>query len=278
MPIASREIKVSAEVRIGGRVPLFVIAGPCVIESRDGVLRLAAEIKKICASLDLPLIFKASFDKANRLSLESYRGPGLEAGLEILAAVKKEIDVPVVSDVHETSQVERAAEVLDMIQIPAFLCRQTDLLLAAAATGKPVNLKKGQFLSPYDMEKAVEKIVSRGNERIILTERGTFFGYNNLVFDIRSIPIMKAWGYPVAVDASHLVQRPGGQGTSSGGEAEFIPFMAKAGVSAGADGLFLEVHDNPARALSDKHNSLNIKDLKGLLAVALRIKKAVAED
>jgi len=278
MPIVSREIKVSAEVRIGGRAPLFVIAGPCVIESRDNVMRLAAAIKKICAGLKLPLIFKASFDKANRLSLESYRGPGLEGGLEILAAVKKELGVPVVSDVHETVQVERAAEVLDMIQIPAFLCRQTDLLLAAAGTGKPVNLKKGQFLSPYDMEKAVEKIVSRGNEKIVLTERGTFFGYNNLVFDVRSIPIMKAWGYPVAVDASHLVQRPGGRGSSSGGEAEFIPVMAKAGVSVGADGLFLEVHDDPARALSDKHNSLNIKDLKGLLATALRIKKAAAED
>ncbi len=276
MPTVSREIKVSSEVRIGAG-PLFVIAGPCVIEGAERTLELAAEIKKTCGRLRLPFIFKASFDKANRLSLDSFRGPGLEAGLEILAAVRREVGVPVLSDVHETGQVEKAAAVLDVLQIPAFLCRQTDLLLAAAGTGKPVNLKKGQFLSPYDMEKAVEKIVSRGNQNIILTERGTFFGYNNLVFDVRSVPIMKAWGYPVAVDASHLVQRPGGQGDSSGGESEFIPLMAKAGVSAGADGLFLEVHDNPAQALSDKYNSLNINKLEKVLAAAIRIKAAAAD-
>ncbi len=276
MPTVSREIKVSSEVRIGAG-PLFVIAGPCVIEGAERTLELAAEIKKTCGRLRLPFIFKASFDKANRLSLDSFRGPGLEAGLEILAVVRREVGVPVLSDVHETGQVEKAAAVLDVLQIPAFLCRQTDLLLAAAGTGKPVNLKKGQFLSPYDMEKAVEKIVSRGNQNIILTERGTFFGYNNLVFDVRSVPIMKAWGYPVAVDASHLVQRPGGQGDSSGGESEFIPLMAKAGVSAGADGLFLEVHDNPAQALSDKYNSLNINKLEKVLAAAIRIKAAAAD-
>jgi len=245
--------------------------------AREHTLKLAAEVKKICGRLRLPFIFKASFDKANRLSLDSFRGPGLEAGLEILSAVRREVGVPVVSDVHETGQVEKAAAVLDVLQIPAFLCRQTDLLLAAAGTGKAVNLKKGQFLSPYDMDKAVEKCVSRGNQNIILTERGTFFGYNNLVFDVRSIPIMKAWGYPVAVDASHLVQRPGGQGDSSGGESGFIPLMAKAGVSAGADGLFLEVHDNPAQALSDKYNSLNINKLESVLAAALRIKAAAAD-
>jgi len=278
MPIVSKEIKVSAEVRIGGRRPLFAIVGPCVIESREHTLRLAAEIKAICSGLGVPLIFKASFDKANRLSLKSFRGPGLEAGLETLAAVKKELGLPVLSDVHETGQVETAAKVLDVIQIPAFLCRQTDLLLAAAGTGKPVNLKKGQFLSPYDMEKAVEKITSRGNENIILTERGTFFGYNNLVFDVRSVPIMKAWGYPVAVDASHLVQKPGGRGAASGGEAEFISVMAKAGVSVGADGLFLEVHENPEQAPSDKYNVLNINKLQGLLAAALRLRAAAAED
>jgi len=276
MPTVSREIKVSSEVRIGGG-PLFVIAGPCVIEDREHTLKLAARVKDICSRLSLPVIFKASFDKANRLSLDSFRGPGLEAGLEILAAVRRDLGIPVISDVHETVQVERAAAVLDVLQIPAFLCRQTDLLLAAAGTGKPVNLKKGQFLSPRDMEKAVEKIVSRGNEKIILTERGTFFGYNNLVFDIRSIPIMKAWGFPVAVDASHLVQRPGGEGACSGGESEFIPLMAKAGMSAGADGLFLEVHDNPDQALSDKYNSLNINKLYDVLAAALRIKAAAAD-
>ncbi len=276
MPTVSREIKVSSEVRIGGG-PLFVIAGPCVIEGREHTLKLAARVKDICSRLSLPVIFKASFDKANRLSLDSFRGPGLEAGLEILAAVRRELGIPVISDVHETVQVERAAAVLDVLQIPAFLCRQTDLLLAAAGTGKPVNLKKGQFLSPRDMEKAVEKIVSRGNEKIILTERGTFFGYNNLVFDIRSIPIMKSWGFPVAVDASHLVQRPGGEGACSGGESEFIPLMAKAGMSAGADGLFLEVHDNPEQALSDKYNSLNINKLYDVLAAALRIKAAAAD-
>jgi 2-dehydro-3-deoxyphosphooctonate aldolase (KDO 8-P synthase) len=276
MPTVSREIKVSSEVRIGGG-PLFVIAGPCVIEDREHTLKLAARVKDICSRLSLPVIFKASFDKANRLSLDSFRGPGLEAGLEILAAVRRELGIPVISDVHETVQVERAAAVLDVLQIPAFLCRQTDLLLAAAGTGKPVNLKKGQFLSPRDMEKAVEKIVSRGNEKIILTERGTFFGYNNLVFDIRSIPIMKAWGFPVAVDASHLVQRPGGEGACSGGESEFIPLMAKAGMSAGADGLFLEVHDNPEQALSDKYNSLSINKLYDVLAAALRIKAAAAD-
>ncbi|MDP2915153.1 MAG: 3-deoxy-8-phosphooctulonate synthase [Candidatus Aminicenantes bacterium] len=270
-----KDIKISPGVRIGRPGTFFLIAGPCVIESRDRTLRLARRLKSISAELKVPFIFKASFDKANRSSIRSFRGPGLDKGLEILAEVKAELDVPVLSDVHETAQVERAAEVLDVIQIPAFLCRQTDLLLAAARTQKPVNVKKGQFLSPYDMKNAVEKIESQGNRKIILTERGTMFGYNNLVVDIRSIPIMKRWGYPVVIDASHSVQKPGGRGTSSGGDREFIPTIARAATSAGADGVFLEVYDDPKAALSDKENALDIKDLKELLAILLRLKKVV---
>lgn len=275
MPTDSRDIKISPGVRIGRPGTFFLIAGPCVIESRDRTFRLARRLKSICAKLDVPFIFKASFDKANRSSIRSYRGPGLDRGLEILAGIKAELDIPVLSDVHETAQVAKAAEVLDVIQIPAFLCRQTDLLLAAARTQKPVNVKKGQFLSPYDMKNAVEKIESQGNRKIILTERGTMLGYNNLVVDIRSIPIMKRWGYPVVIDASHSVQKPGGRGSSSGGDREFIPVIARAATSAGADGVFLEVHDEPKAALSDKENALDIKDLKDLLESLLRITKAV---
>lgn len=270
-----KDIKISPGVRIGRPGKFFLIAGPCVIESRDRTLRLARRLKSICADLKVPFIFKASFDKANRSSIRSFRGPGLDKGLEILAEVKAELDVPVLSDVHETAQVERAAEVLDVIQIPAFLCRQTDLLLAVARTQKPVNVKKGQFLSPYDMKNTVEKIESQGNKKIILTERGTMLGYNNLVVDVRSIPIMKRWGYPVVIDASHSVQKPGGRGTSSGGDREFIPTIARAATSAGADGVFLEVHDDPKAALSDKENALDIKDLKELLTILLRLKKVV---
>lgn len=270
-----KDIKISPGVRIGRPGTFFLIAGPCVIESRDRTLRLARRLKSISAELKIPFIFKASFDKANRSSIRSFRGPGLDKGLEILAEVKAELDVPVLSDVHETAQVERAAEVLDVIQIPAFLCRQTDLLLAAARTQKPVNVKKGQFLSPYDMKNAVEKIESQGNRKIILTERGTMLGYNNLVVDVCSIPIMKRWGYPVVIDASHSVQKPGGRGTSSGGDREFIPTIARAATSAGADGVFLEVHDDPKAALSDKENALDIKDLKELLTILLRLKKVV---
>ncbi len=281
MSIASRKtksIRISKGVSIGGAKPLFLIAGPCVIENEDHALFLGREIKKVCAGLRIPFIFKASYDKANRSSLGSFRGPGLKRGLEILKRVKKELRIPVLSDVHDVAQVEKAAEVLDVIQIPAFLCRQTDLILEAAKTQKPLNLKKGQFLSPQEMRNAVEKALSQGNERLILTERGTFFGYNNLVFDIRSIPVMKAWGFPVVVDASHLVQKPGGRGVASGGESDFIPDMVRAGVAVGADGLFLEVHDNPAQALSDGPNSLIINNLKGLLRLALRIKRALAQE
>jgi 2-dehydro-3-deoxyphosphooctonate aldolase (KDO 8-P synthase) len=275
MPIASKEIKISSKVKIGGLQPLFLIGGPCVIESEKHTLFLAKEIKKVCQGLQIPLIFKASYDKANRSSIKSFRGPGLESGLEILRTVKEECSVPVLSDVHETSQIEKAAQILDVIQIPAFLCRQTDLVLEAARTQKPINLKKGQFLSPQEMKNVVEKALSQNNENIILTERGTCFGYNNLVFDIRSIPIMKEWGFPVVVDASHSVQKPGGEKTSSGGESEFIPYIAKAGISAGADGVFLEVHENPQSALSDKRNSLKINKLQDFLVTLLRIKKAI---
>ena len=274
MPIVPKEILINEKVKIGGTNPFFLIGGPCVIENQDHAFFMAKEIKKICENLQISFIFKASYDKANRSSISSYRGPGAERGLEILRTIKDELLVPVLSDVHETNQIEKAAQILDVIQIPALLSRQTDLIIEASKTQKPLNLKKGQFLSPHEMKNAVEKALSQGNEKLIITERGTFFGYNNLVFDIRSIPIMKKWGFPVVIDASHSVQKPGGEGSSSGGEAEFIPYKAKAGVSVGADGVFLEVHDNPSQALSDKHNSLILKDLRNLLASLLRLKQA----
>lgn len=274
MPIVPKEILINEKVKIGGTNPFFLIGGPCVIENQDHAFFMAKEIKKICEDLQISFIFKASYDKANRSSISSYRGPGAERGLEILRTIKDELLVPVLSDVHETNQIEKAAQILDVIQIPALLSRQTDLIVEASKTQKPLNLKKGQFLSPHEMKNAVEKALSQGNEKLILTERGTFFGYNNLVFDIRSIPIMKKWGFPVVIDASHSVQKPGGEGSSSGGEAEFIPYKAKAGVSVGADGVFLEIHDNPSQALSDKHNSLILKDLRNLLASLLRLRQA----
>jgi 2-dehydro-3-deoxyphosphooctonate aldolase (KDO 8-P synthase) len=281
MPIATKKpkpVKIARGVTAGGRTLLFLIAGPCVIESEDDTLSLARRIKAVCGGLKIPFIFKASYDKANRTSARSYRGPGLEKGLAVLRRVKEELSVPVLSDVHETWQVARAAEVLDVIQIPAFLCRQTDLIVEAARTHKPLNLKKGQFLSPQEMENAVEKVLKQGNSRILLTERGTFFGYNNLVFDVRSVPLMKRWGFPVVIDASHSVQRPGGRGVASGGEAEFIPLLVRTGVAAGADGLFLEVHENPSKALSDGPNSLILNKLEGVLRSALRVRKALRDE
>jgi 2-dehydro-3-deoxyphosphooctonate aldolase (KDO 8-P synthase) len=277
MRIVAKEIEVSASVRVGGAHPLFLIGGPCVIESEAHSLHMAREIKSICDNLGIPFIFKASYDKANRSSIQSYRGPGMEKGLAILNTVREELNIPVLSDVHETGQVQKAAEVLDVIQIPAFLCRQTDLLLEAAKTQKPLNIKKGQFLSPYEVRNVIDKVLSQDNEKILITERGTSFGYNNLVFDIRSIPIMKRYGFPVVIDATHSVQKPGGEGTSSGGDSEFIPHMARAGISVGADGLFLEIHDNPAKALSDSHNSFNIYNLHDFCASLLRLKEAVAD-
>jgi 2-dehydro-3-deoxyphosphooctonate aldolase (KDO 8-P synthase) len=274
MPTDAREVIINNKVKIGGANSLFLIGGPCVIESQEHALFMAKEIKKICQDLKVSFIFKASYDKANRSSILSYRGPGLDKGLEILSLIKKELDVPVLSDVHDTAQVEKAAQILDVIQIPAFLCRQTDLIVEAARTRKPLNLKKGQFLSPNEMKNQLDKALNQGNEKIILTERGTSFGYNNLIFDIRSIPIMKKWGFPVVIDASHSVQKPGGEGNFSGGEAEFIPYIAMAGVAVGADGVFIEIHDNPSQALSDKYNSLIIHELRALLESLLRLKKA----
>jgi 2-dehydro-3-deoxyphosphooctonate aldolase (KDO 8-P synthase) len=274
MTTAPKEIKIHPDIRLGGP-SFFLIAGPCVIESKEHASRLARRIQSICGELSIPYIFKASFDKANRSSIASYRGPGIQAGLDILAEIKQKYQLPVTSDVHEPSQVAAAASVLDIIQIPAFLSRQTDLITEAARSGKPVNIKKGQFLSPYDMKNVLEKVLSQNNRQIILTERGVSFGYHNLVFDVRSIPIMKKWGFPVVIDASHSVQKPGGQGTLSGGDAEFIPFISRAGISVGADGVFMEVHDNPPEALSDKHNSLNLNILKDILRLLVRIRTAI---
>jgi 2-dehydro-3-deoxyphosphooctonate aldolase (KDO 8-P synthase) len=275
MPTVAREIKVSQQISVGGFNNFFLIGGPCVIESEEHAFMMATEIKKICDEIEVPFIFKASFDKANRSSVNSYRGPGLEEGLRILKEIKQDLYIPVVSDVHEVWQIEKAAEVLNIIQIPAFLCRQTDLLVEAAKTGRTLNIKKGQFLSPYDMLNVADKVLSQGNEDIIFTERGTSFGYQNLVFDVRSIPIMKKMGFPVCIDASHSVQKPGAAGNVSGGDAEFIPHIAAAGVSSGADGVFLEIHDRPEKAKSDSSNSLNLKDLKELLEFLHRIRRAV---
>ncbi len=277
MNTGQRELDIAEKIKIGGSLSLFLIGGPCVIESEDHAAFLAKKIKEVCKKLGIPFIFKASYDKANRSSLSSYRGPGFPDGLQILENIKKTLDIPVLSDVHETAQIERAAQALDVLQIPAFLCRQTDLVVEAARTGKPINIKKGQFLAPHDMKNIVDKIMNQGNTGIILTERGTSFGYNNLVFDVRSIPIMKKLGFPVVIDASHSVQKPGGKGDFSGGEAEFIPHIAAAGVAAGADGVFLEIHDDPSEALSDSYNSFNINKLNGLLSALLRIKNAIGD-
>jgi 2-dehydro-3-deoxyphosphooctonate aldolase (KDO 8-P synthase) len=240
---------------------LVMIAGPCVIESASATLEIARALQEIARELSLPLIFKASYDKANRTSVTSFRGPGLRAGLEILARVKAEVGLPVLSDVHQVAEVAPAAAVLDVLQIPAFLCRQTDLVVAAAKTGKAVNIKKGQFLAPWDMRAVVEKARSTGNEKIILTERGASFGYNNLVVDFRSLPLMRGLGCPVVLDVTHSVQLPGGQGTCSGGQREFIPHLARAGVAVGVDGLFMEVHPDPDQARCDGPNSLPLKEV-----------------
>jgi 2-dehydro-3-deoxyphosphooctonate aldolase (KDO 8-P synthase) len=249
-----------ADFWVGGG-DLVMVAGPCVIEDADLTLEIARTLKHYAQELALPLIFKASYDKANRTSLDSFRGPGLTAGLEILARVKEEVGLPVLSDVHRVSEVAPAAEVLDVLQIPAFLCRQTDLVVAAASTGKPVNLKKGQFMAPWDMGPVLQKARATGNSQILLTERGGTFGYNNLVVDFRSLAIMRGLGCPVILDVTHSVQLPGGQGTCSGGQREFVPLLARAGVAAGADGIFLEVHPEPERARCDGPNSLALPDV-----------------
>jgi 2-dehydro-3-deoxyphosphooctonate aldolase (KDO 8-P synthase) len=252
--------------RLGGGNPLFLIAGPCVIESEAHARGMAERVAKIAAGVGVPYIFKASYDKANRSSWKAFRGPGLAEGLRVLAKIKAELRVPILTDIHEATQAAPVAEVADILQIPAFLARQTDLLLAAANTGRIVNVKKAQFLSPWDMGNVAEKIAATGNRKIILTERGASFGYNNLVVDMRSFPVMKKFGYPVVYDVTHSIQLPGGQGHASGGQPEFIEPMARAGVAAGADGIFLETHDDPAAALSDGANALPLAELPGLLA------------
>ena len=249
---------------IGGAAPLALLAGPCVLESLERSLLIGRTVKEICGRLGINYVFKASFDKANRSSFHSFRGPGLEKGLVWLATIKEELDVPVVTDIHESYQAAPAAEVADILQIPAFLCRQTDLVVAAAETGKAVNVKKGQFLAPEDMINVIEKIRSAGNDKIILTERGASFGYHNLVADMRSLLIMRELGVPVVFDATHSVQRPGGAGKMSGGDGRWAPALARAAVATGVDGVFMETHVNPAEALSDKANAIPFKDLKRL--------------
>ena len=253
-------------LRLGAKNPLFLIAGPCVIESESHARKMAEAIAKIAADAGIPYIFKASYDKANRSSSKSFRGPGAQEGLRILGKIKSDLKLPVLTDIHEREQAAPAAEVVDILQIPAFLSRQTDLLEAAAKTNRIVNVKKAQFLSPWDMKNVVEKLAATGNNNIILTERGATFGYQNLVVDVRSFPIMKKFGYPVVFDATHSVQLPGGQGNASGGQPEFIEPLARAAVAAGVDGIFLETHDNPAEALSDGPNALPLSQLPQLLA------------
>ncbi|MFN3466428.1 MAG: 3-deoxy-8-phosphooctulonate synthase [Candidatus Brocadiales bacterium] len=266
-----KSIKVN-NVWIGDGRPLVLVAGPCVIEDRESCLTLAKKLKKLARSLNMPFVFKASYDKANRSSLNSYRGPGMKKGLQILKEVKETVGVPVLSDVHSLQEVKEAGKVLDVLQIPAFLCRQTDLLIAAAHTGKPVNIKKGQFLAPWDMKYAAEKVSSTGNDQIVLTERGTTFGYNNLVSDMRSVVIMRELGYPVLYDATHSVQLPGGMGHTSGGQREMVFPLARAAVAVGADGLFIEVHETPEKALSDPATMLPIDQLPPLLKQAREIR------
>ena len=253
-------------LRLGAKNTLFLIAGPCVIESESHARKMAESVAKIASDAGIPYIFKASYDKANRSSSKSFRGPGAKEGLRILGKIKSDLKLPVLTDIHEREQAAPAAEVVDILQIPAFLSRQTDLLEAAAKTNRIVNVKKAQFLSPWDMKNVVEKIAAAGNNNIILTERGATFGYQNLVVDVRSFPIMKKFGYPVVFDATHSVQLPGGQGNASGGQPEFIEPLARAAVAAGVDGIFLETHDNPAEALSDGPNALPLAQLPQLLA------------
>jgi len=263
------------DIVVGAGAPLVLISGPCVIEDPETTFRIASFLKDLTRQLDIPFIFKASYDKANRTSLRSYRGPGSKEGLETLARIKSELGVKVLSDVHTLAEIEPAARVLDVLQVPAFLCRQTDFILEIARTGKPVNIKKGQFLAPWDMANVIEKATSTGNSRILITERGAMFGYNNLVVDFRGIKIMQDTGWPVIFDATHSVQLPGGAGTSSGGQRQFAPLLARAAVAAGVEGLFLEVHSDPERALCDGPNSLKLDSLKGLLSQLKRIRAAL---
>jgi 2-dehydro-3-deoxyphosphooctonate aldolase (KDO 8-P synthase) len=263
-------------IRMGSGNPLVIMAGPCVIESAETTFDTAAGLKAACAASGTPLIFKSSFDKANRSSVESFRGPGMEKGLRILSDVKARFGIPVLSDIHAVEQVKPAAEVLDVLQIPAFLCRQTDLILAASNTGKTVNIKKGQFLAPWDVGNIIDKFVSTGNRNLFITERGSSFGYNNLVVDFRALPIMRAFGFPVVFDVTHSLQLPGGKGTCSGGQSEFAGPLARAAVAAGVDGLFMEVHPDPSRALCDGPNMVKLDALPEMLRVVKALHDLVA--
>ena len=262
-------------VHVGGSRPPILICGPCVIESEDHAVMVARRVKEVAAAAGMPFIFKASYDKANRSSAGSFRGPGAAEGLRVLGRIRETLDIPVLTDVHEVGQVAPAAEVCDALQIPAFLCRQTDLLVAAGRSGRPVNIKKGQFLAPWDMGNAVEKVASTGNHSILVTERGASFGYNNLVVDMRSFSVLRRFGYPVIFDVTHSVQLPGAIGKASGGQPEFIAPLARAGMAAGVEGIFLEVHDEPSRALSDGANALRLDHLPELLSQLQRIAAVV---
>ncbi len=269
-----RRIKVG-KIVIGDINETVLIAGPCAIESEKFCLSMASRLKALTEDIGVPFIFKSSYDKANRMSIESFRGPGLEKGLDILWKVKQKYNLPVLSDVHCERDMDRAAKVLDVIQIPAFLCRQTDMVVAAARTGKTVNIKKGQFLAPWDILPIIKKAESAGNRSIIITERGVSFGYNNLVTDFRGLAIMRSFGYPVIYDATHSIQLPGGRGNSSGGQREFVPGLCRAAAAFGCDGLFLEVHSQPDKALCDGPNMINLKELSMLLKQIKRIRKAI---
>ena len=270
------KVKLNDDIVFGDQEkPFVLLAGPCAIEEEYRVMRIAEGIKEITERLGIPYVFKSSFDKANRSSIESYRGPGLEAGLRILERVKKEFDLPIISDIHLPEQAAAAADVLDIIQIPAFLSRQTDMLTAAGKTGSIINIKKGQFLAPWDIDQVIAKIESTGNQRILLTERGVSFGYNNLVVDMRSLPRMRKTGYPVVFDATHAVQLPGGAGDSSDGEKEYVPYLMRAALAVGIDSLFMEVHDNPAEAKSDGANMIPLDQLEAILKQGLAVDSAV---
>lgn len=271
------QTQITNDISIGDGCPLTLIGGPCVIESGDFTLFMAEQIAKVCDRLGISFIFKASFDKANRTSIDSFRGHNLETGLQVLQRVKAEVGVPVLTDIHESYQAAPVAEVVDVLQIPAFLCRQTDLLVAAAATGKTVNVKKGQFLGPWDMKNVVRKLEAAGTNRILLTERGTSFGYNTLVVDFRSLPQMRELGYPVVFDATHSVQMPGGQGDKSGGQRQFVPALARAAAAIGIDALFMEVHENPEIALSDGPNMIPLAQLESVLKQVLNVRNSLQE-
>ncbi len=260
----TKEIKVG-KIKIGGDNPLVLIAGPCVIETEDQTFQTAKRLREITSELEIPFIFKSSYDKANRTSIKSYRGPGLKKGLEILGKIKKELNIPLLIDVHKREEISAVSKVADILQIPAFLCRQTDFVLAVAKAEKPVNVKKGQFLAPWDVKNIIEKIESTGNKNILLTERGTTFGYNNLVVDMKSLPILRSFGYPVVFDATHSVQLPGGMGMITGGNREYVPYLARAAVACGVDALFLEAHPHPDKALSDGPNMMRLKNMSKLL-------------